>query len=481
MLNGPPQARVRSCTVRGEGANCYVVVEDTQWGVNVTQAQVDTVLARFESSTPGPYPDRGIYDLDTLAFGLPPDELDGDPKIYILYYDFDVSSDGFFWYFDEYPDGTFPYASNECEVVYLNCSDNDIAGDYMVAVLAHEFEHMIHWNMDEDEDSWVDEGCAELAMWLYGNPDQISGFNTAPNDPLITWGGAWTDYIQTYLWTLYFFERYGGLESVRAVVAEPANSVSGYDAVLASIGSGVAFTDVFGDWVVANFLDDPSIGDGRYGYVGDDLPEFTAVNHSTYPVGPVTTNVSPTACKYRRLTNGLPMLLNFDGSDDAVWKPRVIYYANGVPVAVGEIPLNASNAGSVILSGFGIEHDTIVAAFPHASPTGGNSMTFGTAWSTEVAAAVPAPARLGANRPNPFNPSTEVSFAVDRGGRAVVRVYDPSGRLLRTLHDGRVDAGERSVSWDGKDDAGRDAPSGIYMIRLDAGGESTTRKVDLVR
>ncbi|RPJ43998.1 MAG: hypothetical protein EHM19_07525, partial [Candidatus Latescibacterota bacterium] len=342
-LNGPPTAEIKSCTVRGEGANCYVVVEDSQWNVNVTQEQVDSVLARFESHSIGPFPDLGIYELDTLAFGQPPDELDADPKVYVLFYDFDVNSDGFFWFFDEYPDGTFEYASNECEVVYINCSDFDVAGEYLLAVLAHEFEHMIHWNHDEDEASWVDEGCAELAMWLYGNPDVISGFNGNPNDALVTWSGAWTDYIQTYLWTLYFHEQYGGIPSVRRVVREPLNSVGGYEAVLDSLGSSDSFTDVFGDWVVANFLDDTTFAGGRYGYVGDDLPAFAAVNHSTYPVGPVSTTANPTACRYRRFFNGFPMELSFDGSDNAVWKARVIHFENGAPVEVGTIPLDGLN------------------------------------------------------------------------------------------------------------------------------------------
>ncbi|MFH1679484.1 MAG: FlgD immunoglobulin-like domain containing protein [Candidatus Eisenbacteria bacterium] len=481
MLNGQPQAVIRSCTVRGEGASCYVVVEDSQWNVNVNQEQVDTILARFESHTPGPYPDLGIYDLDTLAFGLPPDELDNDPKIYILYYDFDVPSDGFFWYFDEYPDGTVPYASNECEVVYINCSDYDVAGEYLLAVVAHEFEHMIHWNMDEDEDLWVDEGCAELAMWLYGNPDFISGFNQNPNDPLVTWGYNWTDYIQTYLWTLYFYEQYGGIPSIRRVVAEPRNSTLGYDFVLSSLGYGVDFTDVFGDWVVANFLDDTTLADGRYGYVGDDLPPFIAVNHSTYPVGPVNTNVAITACKYRRLTDGSPMDLHFDGSDDAAWKPRVIYYSNGVPVDVGEIPLDGSNAGTVFLSGFGIEHDTVVAAFAHASPSGSNSMSFWTAWSTGVEAGAVPLARLEPNAPNPFNPSTEIVFSLERDGEAVLRIHDAAGRVVRTLIDGPVPAGEQRVVWDGRGEGGLDLPSGVYFYRLDADGTSRARKMTLVR
>lgn len=481
MLNGPPQAVLRSCTVRGEGDNCYVVVEDSQWGVNVTQAQVDTIVARFEDHTPGPLPTYGIYDLDTLAFGLPPDELDNDPKIYILYYDFDVNADGFFWYFDEYPDGTFPYASNECEVVYLNCSDYDVAGDYLLAVVAHEFEHMIHWNYDEDELSWVDEGCGELAMWLYGNPDNISGFNTSPQDPLIVWNGAWTDYIQTYLWTLYFYEQYGGLPSVRAVVEEPQNSVFGYNAVLSALGAGVVFDDVFGDWVVANFVDDPSLADGRYGYVGDDLPMFLSVSYSAYPVGPLNQNQQATGCKYRKFTNGFPMTLFFDGSDDAVWKPRVIYYSGGTAVDVGEIPLDGVNSGDLFLADFGGAHDEIVVTMAHASYYGSNAYSYGTESTTGVEGMSPAAVRLLPNAPNPFNPSTEISFSIDRPGSVTLTVHDASGRLVRTLHDGPAPAGIRSVAWDGRDDSGRAVGSGSYLARMAAGDRVETRKVSLVR
>jgi hypothetical protein len=126
----------------------------------------------------------------------------------------------------------------------------------MLAVTAHEFEHMIHWNHDSDEASWVDEGMAELAMWFYGAPDNISSFNSNPDNSLIVWNGDWADYIKTYLWSLYFYEQYGGQPSVYAVVQEPANSIQGYENVLDNLGYSQNFEDVFADWTVANYLDD---------------------------------------------------------------------------------------------------------------------------------------------------------------------------------------------------------------------------------
>jgi hypothetical protein len=133
-LNGPPTPELKMCTVRGEGQTVYLVVEDSQWLTQVDQADVDAIVAAWDQSSLGIHPDWGIYQIDTTYFGPAPDELDNDPKIYVLYYDFDIAADGFFWAFDQYPDGTQPYESNECEVLYMNSSDFDPGGDYLVAV-----------------------------------------------------------------------------------------------------------------------------------------------------------------------------------------------------------------------------------------------------------------------------------------------------------------------------------------------------------
>ena len=57
----------------------------------------------------------------------------------------------------------------------------------------------------------------------------------------------------------------------QAVVASDANSTESFDEVLESKGSGLTFDDVFADWVIANYLDDPKLDDGRYGYERDEV------------------------------------------------------------------------------------------------------------------------------------------------------------------------------------------------------------------
>jgi hypothetical protein len=94
---------------------------------------------------------------------------------------------------------------------------------------------------------------------------------------------------------------------------------------------------------------------------------------------------------------------------------------------------------------------------------------------------VPAVTRLAGVQPNPFNPSTTVRFELARSAQARVRVYDVSGRLVRTLVDGPRPAGMQSVVWDGRDDAGQPAASGVYLVRMAADGVEQSVKASLVK
>lgn len=88
---------------------------------------------------------------------------------------------------------------------------------------------------------------------------------------------------------------------------------------------------------------------------------------------------------------------------------------------------------------------------------------------------------LAQNAPNPFNPRTKISFVLPAAGEARLCVYDVNGRLVRTLASGWMEAGERTVTWDGDDDRGGRVASGLYFCRLIAGDRTLVQKMTLLK
>jgi len=85
------------------------------------------------------------------------------------------------------------------------------------------------------------------------------------------------------------------------------------------------------------------------------------------------------------------------------------------------------------------------------------------------------------NRPNPFGPATTIAFQAPAGGDVLLRVFDPAGRVVRTLVDGSVDGGSHIASWDGRNDEGGLVGSGVYFYRFETDGVTETRKMILTR
>ena len=85
------------------------------------------------------------------------------------------------------------------------------------------------------------------------------------------------------------------------------------------------------------------------------------------------------------------------------------------------------------------------------------------------------------NFPNPFNPTTTMSFFLPEKTRAVLSIYDVEGRLVITLVDDTSDEGLREVVWDGKDANGSQVGSGVYFYRLKAGSQTLTKTMVLLK
>jgi len=92
------------------------------------------------------------------------------------------------------------------------------------------------------------------------------------------------------------------------------------------------------------------------------------------------------------------------------------------------------------------------------------------------------PNALSQNRPNPFNPETTIPYSLATRGKVTIRIYDISGRCIRTLLDTVKDSGTYLARWTGELDSGGKAASSIYFYRITyPDGSSTSKKMAILR
>jgi hypothetical protein len=83
--------------------------------------------------------------------------------------------------------------------------------------------------------------------------------------------------------------------------------------------------------------------------------------------------------------------------------------------------------------------------------------------------------------PNPFNPSTTISYSLPHKGLVSIKVFDSKGRLVRILETNVFNAGNHAVRWDGKDASGRTVSSGNYISQILFAGKSLSQKLILIK
>jgi hypothetical protein len=95
--------------------------------------------------------------------------------------------------------------------------------------------------------------------------------------------------------------------------------------------------------------------------------------------------------------------------------------------------------------------------------------------------AIPTAFALEQNFPNPFNPETVIRFSLAQPGRTSVKIYDVVGREVRVLADEEMKEGIYTIEWNGENQFGQPAASGVYLYRLQSGNFSSTKKMVLMR
>ena len=88
---------------------------------------------------------------------------------------------------------------------------------------------------------------------------------------------------------------------------------------------------------------------------------------------------------------------------------------------------------------------------------------------------------LDQNYPNPFNPATQISYRAPADGHVRLVIYNLLGQQVRTLVNGFTPAGAYTITWDGKDEVGRQVASGIYLYRMQADKFSAVHRMTLLK
>ncbi|HBY95737.1 MAG TPA: hypothetical protein DEP84_17585 [Chloroflexi bacterium] len=246
-----------------------------QDGLTVAQSDLEKSAQVFETRS---YPTNRRFFGSEWSPGI-----DNDPRLHIFLGEV-PGVGGYFSSADEYPHAINPY-SNEKEMFYINLDAARPGESTFDGYLAHEFQHMVHWNLDSNEDLWVNEGLSELAVKLNGFSlgNAPAAFAREPDRQLTQWDSASIpNYGAAYLFMSYFLQRFGE-DAMRAVVANPANGAAGFDTVLRPLG--LSFDQVFADWITANELNEPRIEGGKFSYSDRaDLTPSLSATHTSFPV-----------------------------------------------------------------------------------------------------------------------------------------------------------------------------------------------------
>ncbi len=349
----------------------YFWIED---GVSFSRRDLDKLAQEFETK---------IYPTDREFFGSEwSPGVDGDPHLYVIYASgLGSNLAGYFSSVDEYHPLANEY-SNAHETFMLNADTIGLDETFTYGVLAHEFQHMIHWYGDSNETSWLNEGFSELATLLNGyhggggfdyiyaqNPDLQ--LNDWPNDDTATT----PHYGSSFLFVTYFLDHFGN-EATQTLVSHDLNGMSSIDSVLRDLeikdpltGNTITADDVFLDWVMTNYLGGLYNISGRYAYGNySSVPYFSATETvEECPTGQQERTVHQYGVDYISFTCAGDYTLHFEGEEQ-----------------VGVLPADPHSGGYAFWSNKGDHSDmTLTRTFDFTSHAAPLTLTYWTWYDLE--------------------------------------------------------------------------------------------------
>jgi immune inhibitor A len=317
----------------------YMWVEE---GVTVDEKRLEEAADLFENHT---YPTNREFFGSEWTPGV-----DNDPHLSILHArNLGDTVAGYFSSPDSYVRAVRS-DSNEMEMFYINVENVTIGDDFYNGVLAHEFQHMIHFNNDRNEATWLNEGCSELAMELNnraypGSHYDVGGseysYLRRPDTQLTSWpegsaGDASPNYGGAYLFMSYFLDRFGE-DATKALVAHMENSMESVDIVLSeNLGLALTHEELFADWSIANLVDNTTIDAGQYGYADLDVSEPRFASTYRLKGSPIDqrSEVKQYGVDYIKFQGNAPVRFTFTGStqttlmDTSAYSGKYLWWSN---------------------------------------------------------------------------------------------------------------------------------------------------------
>ncbi|MDP2727212.1 MAG: immune inhibitor A, partial [Dehalococcoidia bacterium] len=248
-----------TATLRYVTPRSYTYLED---GQDVSLADLQRSAQEFEDH---------IFPTVTKYYGSNwRPGIDNDPHLSIVNARIPAVA-GFFSASDQYPKAINPF-SNQRKAIYMNLAVARPGSTAYNAILAHEFQHSLYWDVNPYSEAWINEGAAELASVLAGYQSNFpNAFLNRPDTQLDTWPEEPSESAPSYgaalLFLKYLAQHYGGYEALKEIIASPGRGQQSITSYLTAKGYGVDFDGVFKDWVIANYLNQP--GEGRYSYLQD--------------------------------------------------------------------------------------------------------------------------------------------------------------------------------------------------------------------
>jgi len=475
----------------GASSEIWVQVSEIDNGHVDTATVPYIMLDNLEKHTPPQSKDstKGIKKLDEQFFGNPPNigpsgiKGTGNGRVTILITDiqdgFDSTKGGKYvaGFFDP-NDQMLNVASNRRDMLYIDSYPGiHYRGrtrlNTALGVVAHEYEHLIHFNYDPHELTFVDEGLADYGTYIcgYGMGDPAEYFSNT-NVPMFDWdnisGSVIADYDRARIWTLYIMEQIGD-SLARRVVQSPLHGIKGYNNALILMATPQTFSSLFQTWLIANYLNDRTISNA-YGYLYQGLSrvkpqrEFNSPDHVT-----IADSIYALASNYVRYSGGDSLSIKFTINEGSI----IIKAIEVGPIVkrVVDVPVGAY----FFEPDFGPLYSEVVFVIMNTNATPIDPSTqIGARYSftssmkerryvnvQKIENTMLLQFALSQNYPNPFNPTTSVKFRVSSFGFVSLKVYDVLGREVVKLVDENKPAGEYTVEFNGTN-----LSSGVYFYRL---------------